>query len=83
MVNGDPALARQIRAEDDIVDDARLEVRRQVMRSIKDDPESLESLLWINSVSKHIERIADMATNIAEDVIYMAEGEIVRHRAGD
>jgi phosphate transport system protein len=81
VVNGDPALARQIRAEDDIVDDARLEVRRQVMRSIKDDPESLESLLWINSVSKHIERIADMATNIAEDVIYMVEGEIVRHRA--
>jgi phosphate transport system protein len=81
VVNGDPALARQVRAEDDIVDDARLEVRRQVMRSIKDDPESLESLLWINSVSKHIERIADMATNIAEDVIYMVEGEIVRHRA--
>ena len=81
VVNGDPALARQIRAEDDIVDDARLEVRRQVMRSIKDDPESLESLLWINSVSKHIERIADMATNIAEDVIYMVEWEIIRHRA--
>jgi len=81
VVNGDPALARQIRAEDDIVDDARLEVRRQVMRSIKDDPDALESLLWINSVSKHIERIADMATNIAEDVIYMVEGEIVRHRA--
>ena len=81
VVNGDPALARQIRAEDDIVDDARLEIRRQVMRSIKDDPDALESLLWINSVSKHIERIADMATNIAEDVIYMVEGEIVRHRA--
>ena len=81
VVNGDPALARQIRAEDDIVDDARLEVRRQVMRSIKDDPEAVESLLWINSVSKHIERIADMATNIAEDVIYMVEGEIIRHRA--
>jgi phosphate transport system protein len=80
VVNGDPALARQIRAEDDVVDDARLEVRRQVMRSIKDDPDALESLLWINSVSKHIERIADMATNIAEDVIYMVEGEIVRHR---
>jgi phosphate transport system protein len=43
----------------------------------------VENLLRINSVSKHIERIADMATNIAEDVIYMAEGEIVRHRASD
>jgi phosphate transport system protein len=43
----------------------------------------VESLLRINSVSKHIERLADMATSIAEDVIYMVEGEIVRHRITD
>ena len=83
VVNGDPSLARQIREEDDAVDDARLQIRRRVMRGIKDDPEDVENLLRINSVSKHIERIADMATNIAEDVIYMVEGEIVRHRASD
>ena len=51
-----------------------------MMEQIKQNPESVESLLRINSVSKHLERIADMATNIAEDVIYMVEGEIVRHR---
>jgi phosphate transport system protein len=83
VINGDPSLARQIREEDDAVDDARLQIRRRVMRGIKDDPEAVENLLRINSVSKHIERIADMATNIAEDVIYMVEGEIVRHRATD
>ena len=49
-------------------------------KQIKQTPEPVESLLRINSVSKHLERIADMATNIAEDVIYMVEGEIVRHR---
>jgi len=54
-----------------------------VMQGIKDDPESVECLLRINSVSKHIERIADMATNIAEDVVYMVEGDIVRHRGTD
>jgi len=61
----------------------RQKIRRRVLKGIKDDPEDVENLLRINSVSKHIERIADMATNIAEDVIYMAEGEIVRHRASE
>jgi phosphate transport system protein len=83
VVKGDPALARQIRAEDDAVDDARLQIRRRILQGIKNSPEDVENLLRVNSVSKHIERIADMATNIAEDVIYMVEGEIVRHRAGD
>jgi phosphate transport system protein len=54
-----------------------------VLRGITETPEIAESLMRINSVSKHIERLADMATNIAEDVIYMVEGEIVRHRASD
>jgi len=83
VVNADPTLARRIREEDDAVDEARLQIRRRVLRGIKDDPDDVENLLRINSVSKHIERIADMATNIAEDVIYMVEGEIVRHRVSD
>jgi len=81
VVRGDPVLARQVREEDDAVDDARQRVQRRVMAGIKADPENAESLLRINSVSKHIERIADMATNIAEDVVYMVEGDIVRHRS--
>ena len=81
VVRGDPALARLVREEDDVVDDGRQRIQRRVMQGIKDDPEAVESLLRINSVSKHIERIADMATNIAEDVIYMVEGDIVRHRS--
>jgi phosphate transport system protein len=83
VVTGDPALARQVREEDDAVDDARQRVRRMVIRGIKIEPERVECLLRINWVSKHIERIADMATNIAEDVIYMVEGDIVRHRSSD
>ena len=83
VVNGDPTLARQVREEDDAVDAARQKIQRRVMQGIKDDPDNVESLLRINSVSKHIERIADMATNIAEDVVYMVEGDIVRHRATD
>ncbi|NBW95283.1 MAG: phosphate transport system regulatory protein PhoU [Planctomycetia bacterium] len=80
VVNADPTLARQVREEDDAVDRARQQIRRRILQGIKSQPEQLENLLRINSVSKHIERIADMATNIAEDVIYMVEGDIVRHR---
>ncbi|PHX98884.1 MAG: phosphate transport system regulatory protein PhoU [Planctomycetaceae bacterium] len=83
VVNADPSLARQVREEDDAVDQARGHIRRKILQGIKSQPEKLETLLRINSVSKHIERIADMATNIAEDVIYMVEGDIVRHRSSD
>jgi phosphate transport system protein len=83
VVNADPALARQIREEDDAVDLGRQKIRRRVLQGIKDDADDVENLLRINSVSKHIERIADMATNIAEDVVYMVEGDIVRHRSTD
>jgi phosphate transport system protein len=81
VVQGDIALARQVREDDDLVDEGRQKIQRRMMQAIKDDPENVEGFLRINSVSKHIERIADMATNIAEDVIYMVQGEIVRHRA--
>jgi phosphate transport system protein len=83
VVNADPALARQVREEDDAVDEARMQIRQKILRGIKSSPDRVESLLRINSVSKHIERLADMATSIAEDVIYMVEGEIVRHRITD
>jgi phosphate transport system protein len=83
VVKADPDLARQVRREDDVVDAGRQAVRELVMQRIRKNPEKVESLFQINSVSKHLERIADMATNIAEDVIYMVEGEIVRHRHRD
>lgn len=83
VVNADPTLARHVREQDDAVDDGRQRIRERVLRGIKETPQDSESLMRINSVSKHIERLADMATNVAEDVIYMVEGEIVRHRMTD
>ncbi len=83
VVKANPDLARQVRKEDDIVDAGRHTVRKLVIQQIKKDPEKVEGLLQINSISKHLERIADMATNIAEDVIHMVEGEIVRHQHRD
>ena len=83
LVNADANLARKVRIEDDGVDDARQRIRQQVLQGIRRSPEKTEYLLKLNSVSKHLERLADMATNVAEDVIYMVEGEIVRHQASE
>lgn len=83
VVDGDPVLARRVREQDDAVDAQRQRVRKRLLEGIKTGPERVEALLRLNSITKHIERIADMATNVAEDVIYMVEGEIVRHRADE
>jgi phosphate transport system protein len=80
VIDADPVLARRIREQEDVVDQARQKVRKRILAGIKEHPENVEVLLRINSITKHIERIADMATNVAEDVIYMVEGDIVRHR---
>jgi len=50
-----------------------------VVATIKEDPTNLDLLIQILLVARHIERIADLATNIAEDTIYMVDGDIVRH----
>ncbi len=79
LVNADTALAQKIRKEDDEVDVQRRVIERQIEAQIAKTPNQTEGLLRLSSVARHLERIADMATNIAEDVIYMVDGEIVRH----
>ena len=81
LVTMDAGLARQVCAADDEVDAMNREVYLQVQKAIRERPEQLEALVHLLSASRHLERIADHATNIAEDVIYMTRGEIVRHQA--
>ena len=63
----------------DEVDEINGEVHRLVKSAIRNNPEQGEHLINLLLISRHLERIADHATNIAEEVIYMIEGEIVRH----
>jgi phosphate transport system protein len=79
LVNSDTALAQKVRESDDEVDAQRRTIERQIEREIAKGSNPTEGLIQLGSVARHLERIADMATNIAEDVIYMVEGEIVRH----
>jgi phosphate transport system protein len=79
LVNSDAALAREVCAADDEVDDLNLQTLREVRRCIMEKPETVKDALRHLEVSRQLERTADLATNIAEDVIYMIEGEIIRH----
>lgn len=81
FVRGDVELARQVLAEDDAVDRFNREIIEELIGRMERDPGIVDPALRILSVSKHLERMADHATNIAEDVIYMVEGSIIRHHA--
>jgi len=81
LFNLDCELARDVCAADDEVDAMNREMYEQVLASMQRQPEHVHYLIHFLQASRHLERIADHATNIAEDVVYMVKGEIVRHRA--
>lgn len=80
LVNHDVRCANNVLAMDDEIDAMNRQMYLIVQQAIHAQPEQTESLIHLLSASRHLERIADHATNIAEDVIYMIEGEIVRHK---
>lgn len=79
FVNMDASLANLVRAMDDEVDLMKNEVYDKVKRALRERPEDVSYLINMFLISRHLERIADHATNIAEEVIYVIEGQIVRH----
>jgi phosphate transport system protein len=79
LVSVDAELAKSVRRTDDQVDVAHRELSREIKRALHEHPEQIDSLLNLLNLSRQLERIADHAVNIAEDVIYMAEGNILRH----
>ncbi len=81
--NRDAALARKVLEMDDIVDDANREMYVDLQHLMVSDPDTIERAIHLLSASRHLERIADLATNIAEDVVYMVEGELIRHITED
>ena len=79
LVNTDPDLARRVLVLDDEVDTIHSQNYKAFKDYVRQNPETVDSVLSYLTVSRHLERVADLATNIAEDVIYLNEGEIVRH----
>jgi len=80
FVKQDTRDARTVCRRDDEVDRYNVEIIRELILTMRSSPEMVEPALSLFSATRHLERIADHATNIAEDVIYLVEGEIVRHR---
>jgi phosphate transport system protein len=79
FVNLDTQLARAVCRLDDEVDRYNNEIIEELVEAMRQHPELVEAGLSLFSATRHLERIADHATNIAEDVIYLVEGELVRH----
>jgi len=80
LVNMDEDLANKVRSKDDEVDQINREIFDHVKQAILEHPDKGGYLINLFSICRNLERIADHATNIAEEVIYLVEGIIQRHR---
>jgi phosphate transport system protein len=83
LVNTDMNLAREVCAADDEVDKLTKQMLKRSIHAIEKNPDRTKDYFSVRSISKNLERIADSATNIAEDVVYLCSGEIIRHKAED
>jgi phosphate transport system protein len=79
LVNSDEKLAREVIAADDEVDRLTKQILKLTITAIEKDPLRTKDYFSVRSISKNLERMADSATNIAEDVVYLCSGEIIRH----
>lgn len=79
FVNHDPAAARAVVARDREVDALHKQVRHELERLMMENPENISRALHLITAAKCLERIADHATNIAEDVVYLCEAQDIRH----
>ena len=80
FVNLNYTQAERVRRMDDEVDRYNDEIIQELIKAMQSNPEMVDPGLSMFSATRHLERIADHATNIAEDVIYLIGGELVRHR---
>lgn len=79
FVKMDSALARKVIQDDDFVDNLTEQLFRELLSFMIENPKTINRAIRLSFISKYIERLADHATNVAELVVYMAEGKIIRH----
>ncbi len=79
FVRRDSELARNVCRRDDQVDQLNDQLFRELLTYMIQDPKSIERAVGLILVGRHLERVADHATNIAEDVIFMVDGKNIKH----
>jgi phosphate transport system protein len=79
FISGDADLARNVCQRDDEVDQLNHQIFRELLTYMMEDPETITRAVDLILVGRHLERIADHATNICEDVIYMVKGRTIKH----
>ena len=82
FVMSDAVLARKVTADDDFIDDLTQQLFRELLSFMIENPQTITRAIRITFIAKYLERIADHATNVAELVVYMVEGKIIRHTLG-
>jgi phosphate transport system protein len=79
LVDGDTVKARTVIAADDAVNARKRLVRKAAVQAIEENPQSCSQWLVVVAASRNIERMADMAVNIAAEVVYSVDGRMIRH----
>jgi phosphate transport system protein len=79
FVKDDAQLARKVLADDDYVDDLMEQLFRELLSFMLEDTRTISRAIRLSFIAKYLERMADHATNIAELVVYLVEGKIIRH----
>ncbi len=79
FIHGDAEVCRSVLPNDDAIDDLNKRVIQELMDIIRNDPSTVDQAMDLIRISRNLERVADLATNIAEEVIYMTEAQVVKH----
>jgi len=83
FIHNDPKQGMEVLRYDDTIDEQNRDVFRCIVQKMKDNQHVIETGMELIRISRNLERIADLSTNIAEEVIFIAQARIVKHNAGD
>jgi phosphate transport system protein len=79
LVNEDAKLALEVCKRDDQADNLKFEITKELIALMTLDPSTIERAVNILRITTNLERVADLSTNICEDVMYLAEGRVIKH----
>ncbi len=83
FVHLDSKLGRAVLEQDDLIDELNRKTVTEVVNLMKEDRKTIEAGLDLIRISRNLERVADLSTNIAEEVIFVTHARVVKHRAGE